>query len=192
MPSSRHASSPALARSLHAEAVCQSRGVRQPRGTHARNLLYLLVLFRHRLHSLLLPVLEHSRARSLLHHAKDLRWLHIEHFSDLALHDQEIWVVDVELDLLEEVLKRLEGGLVTVKEVFRDVADLDLPCQRAPLFVEVRTHLTADGDLINVRKSCRGLALVLVVEHNGYGRLCDSCLTTVRQLSYDSQIQTVY
>jgi hypothetical protein len=45
--------------------------------------------------------------------------IHVQDFGDLSLHDQEVWVVNVELNRLEEVLQRLQGRLVSVEEVYR-------------------------------------------------------------------------
>jgi hypothetical protein len=57
---------------------------------------------------------------------------------DLSLHNQEIWIVNVELDALEKVLNLLLGCLVTVQEIFRDVW---------------QSHLSGDGDLPEVLQS---------------------------------------
>ncbi len=39
----------------------------------------------------------------LLNHSEDLRGLHVEHFGDPALHDEEVGIVHVQLDWSEEV-----------------------------------------------------------------------------------------
>lgn len=80
-------------------------------------LLNLLILLRHSLHRLILPLLKHSRPGSLFHHTQNLPWFHVEHFCDLALHNQEVWVIDIKLDGLKEVLKGLQGGFMAVQEV---------------------------------------------------------------------------
>lgn len=44
--------------------------------------------------------------------------LHVEHFGDSALHDQEMWVVDVKLDRAKEILYPCVVGVASVDEVF--------------------------------------------------------------------------
>lgn len=85
--------------------------------THIFNLFDLLILLCHSLHSLLLPLLKHTRTSRFLHHAEDFRRLHVEHFGDFALHDEEIRVVDIKLYALEEILDCLESRLVPVEEI---------------------------------------------------------------------------
>ena len=43
-----------------------------------------------------------------------LRWLHVEHFCDPSLHDEEVGVVDVELHRPEEVV---DAGVLAVGAV---------------------------------------------------------------------------
>lgn len=99
--------------------------------THAGDFLHLLVLLRHSLHSLVLALLEHPGAGSLLDHTENLGWLHVEHLGDLALHDEEVGVVDVELHGLEEVLDILEGRLVAIEKILGHIANSDLELARA-------------------------------------------------------------
>ena len=47
-------------------------------------------------------------------------------FSDTTLHDQEIWVIDVNLDTLEDSLDDILLGFVTVYKVFEDIGESDL------------------------------------------------------------------
>ena len=82
--------------------------------THRLDLFHLLILFGHGLHSFVFPLLKHPSSCGFLHHPQDFCSLHVEHFRDLSLHDQEVWVVDIQLDRLEQVLKSLKGGLVAV------------------------------------------------------------------------------
>jgi hypothetical protein len=42
------------------------------------------------------------------------------------LHDQEIWIIDVELDTLEDSLDDILLGFVTVQKVFGDIGESDL------------------------------------------------------------------
>ena len=44
----------------------------------------------------------------------------------MALHDEEVGIVDIELDALEEVLDTLLGRLVTIEEVLGYVGKCDL------------------------------------------------------------------
>ena len=48
------------------------------------------------------------------------------HLRDLALHDQEVRVVDIQLYALEERLDRVLLGFVPVQEVLGDVRKSDL------------------------------------------------------------------
>lgn len=120
---SRPSASPAWARFLLAEAIVRSH-LGSP--THTLDLLDLLVLLGHCLDSLLLPFLKHSCSSSFLDHSENLCRLHIEHFGDLALHDEEIRVVDVELHGLKKILDRLQCRLVSVEEVLGNVSHGDL------------------------------------------------------------------
>ena len=51
---------------------------------------------------------------------------HNTYLRDSTLHDQEIWIVDVELHALEQILDRLLLGFVTVEKVLGDVGHGDL------------------------------------------------------------------
>jgi hypothetical protein len=46
----------------------------------------------------------HSGRCSLLHHGKNLRRFHVQHFCDAALHDEKVWVVDIEGHRLKKIL----------------------------------------------------------------------------------------
>ena len=94
--------------------------------THAFQLVNFLVFLRHCIHSLILSLLKHPRPGSFLYHAQDFRRFHVEYFGDFTLHDQEIWVIDVELDGLEEVLQGLKGGFMAIEKVFGNIPNGDL------------------------------------------------------------------
>lgn len=47
-------------------------------------------------------------------------------FGDTTLHDQEIWVIDIELDTLKDGLNDILLGFVTIQKVFRDIRESDL------------------------------------------------------------------
>lgn len=150
---------------LLAKELSRSATVMMGLFTHILNLLDLLVLLCHSLDGLVLALLEHARTRCLLHHAENLGRLHVEHLGDLALHDEEVGVVDVQLHRLEEVLNRLKRRLVTVEQIFGHIADRDL---------------TRHRDLGRVLKADGRFAAVLVVENNSDGCLGNACLATVR------------
>ena len=50
----------------------------------------------------------------------------IAYLGDTALHNQEVWIVDVELDALEDSSDSLLCGLVAIQDVLRVVRDSNL------------------------------------------------------------------
>lgn len=76
----------------------------------------------------------------------------------LTLHNEKVWVVDVELDGMKQVLNLSGGGAASVNVVFALASNEDLSCDGhlGALFI-------ADG----------AVALVLVVEHNRDAGLVD-------------------
>ena len=80
------------------------------------------------------------------------------------MHDEEIWVVDVELDRLEEVLDRLLLGAVAVDEVFARPTQDDL---------------SGNGDLGVVFETDGAGLFIVVVEDDGYAGFCDACLAAL-------------
>ncbi len=44
--------------------------------------------------------------------------LHVEHFSDPALHDKEVWVVNIELNRSEQILNSCVVHIAPVDQVF--------------------------------------------------------------------------
>lgn len=89
--------------------------------------LDLLVLFSHRLECFFLAFLKHACPGGFFEHGEDFDGFHVEDFGDSALHDEKVWVVDVELDGLEEVLDGLLLGAVAVDEVLALAAHHNLP-----------------------------------------------------------------
>jgi hypothetical protein len=130
-----------------------------------RKLLDFQLLLCHILQGLVPPVLVHACSGSLFDHSQYLDGLHVQDFGDPALHDEEIWVVDVELDRLEEVLNRLLLRAVTVDQVFGSPAEHDLPRDRY-----LSIFLESDGRL----------GLISIVKHNGDAGLGDAGLSALR------------
>lgn len=66
----------------------------------------------------------HAGARGLLEHAEDFRRLHVEDLGDASLHDEEVWVVDIELDAVKQVLDAAvegeDGRGVRMEDAVRD------------------------------------------------------------------------
>ena len=77
------------------------------------------------------------------------------------MHDEEVWVVDVQLDGLEEVLDRLLLGAVSVDEVLA----------RAP-----QDDLSRHGDLRVVFEADWARLFVVVVEDDCDAGFCDAGL----------------
>ena len=57
----------------------------------------------------------------------DLRWLHVEHFGDATLHDEEVGVVDVQLHRTEQILHTIVVGVASVDQVFVATSNNHLP-----------------------------------------------------------------
>jgi hypothetical protein len=66
------------------------------------------------------------------------------------LHDQEIWVIDVELDTLEDSLDDILLGFVTVQKVFGDIGESNLTVITTVQGVERAWHKTERTCLITV------------------------------------------
>lgn len=116
------------------------------------DLIHLLLLLVHGANGFFALVFEHGRARSFFDQAQDLGRLHVEHLGDLALHDEEVGVVDVELHGLEKVLDLLLGGFVTADEVLGRL---------------VHGNDASDGDAVPLLEADRCLGLVGIVEDDG-------------------------
>lgn len=58
-----------------------------------------------------------STEAHLLDHGKNFHRLHVEHLRDAPLHDEEVWIVHVELDRVEEVLHSTLLSVDAVDEV---------------------------------------------------------------------------
>jgi len=80
------------------------------------------------------------------------------------LHDEEVWIVDVQLDGLEEVLHSM---LLSAMPVYQVLA-------RASQY-----NLSSYGNLIAFFETDWTLLLVSVVEDDGNARLCDASLTAL-------------
>ncbi|KAI3480486.1 hypothetical protein L1887_57332 [Cichorium endivia] len=128
------------------------------------DLLDLLIFLGHGLDGFVLAILEHARSGRLFDHGEDLCGLHVEHLCDLALHDEEVGVVDVELDALKHVLHRLLRGLVAVDEVLAGAPHGDL---------------AGDCDLRAVFERHWRFFAVGVVKDDGDGGLGDAGLATL-------------
>ena len=48
---------------------------------------------------------------------KDLWWFHVQHFGDASLHDEEMWVVDIQLHWTEQILHTIVVGVASVDQV---------------------------------------------------------------------------
>ena len=125
------------------------------------DLAHLLVLLGHGAERTLLALLKHTGAGRLLDHRERLGGLHVEHLGDLALHDQKVWVVDVQLHALEQVLHRLLRRLVPVDQVLGPATHGDLP---------------RHGDGLVVFKRDGGALPVRIVKHDGDRGLGDARL----------------
>jgi len=93
-----------------------------------------------------------------------LQRLHVQYFGDATLHDQKVWIVDVELHRVEQVLHARIVCRRAVDQVLVAPADDD----------DAR-----DGDLVVLVVAKGTLLLVRVVEGDAHGRLCDTCLTAL-------------
>lgn len=64
-------------------------------------------LFLHRGLGLFFSVFIHACASRFFDHGQDFGRLHVEHFCDAALHDEEMGVVHIQLNTLKEILKAI-------------------------------------------------------------------------------------
>jgi hypothetical protein len=80
------------------------------------------------------------------------------------LHDEEIWVVDIQLDGLEEILNCMLLRSVSVDEIFRRPAQHDLSCYR-----DLRILFKADWRF----------QFIAVIEYDCDARFRDSGLATL-------------
>jgi len=94
--------------------------------SYDRDLVQFLVLLFDRLDGRLLLVFKHASSCSLLDHCQDLDRAHVENLCDVALHDQKVRVVDIELDRLEQVGDHLLLHIVAVDQVLVVATDDDL------------------------------------------------------------------
>ena len=81
-----------------------------------------------------------------------------------TLHDEKVWIVDVELDALEEILDTLLSRLVAVEEVLGYVGKRDL---------------TSDRDLLEMFHTDWTSLAIGVVEDDSYACFGDACLTSL-------------
>lgn len=128
------------------------------------NFVQFQVLLGHRLCSFLSSVLEHSGARSLLNHGKNFNSLHVQHFRDAPLHNEEVRVVNIQLNTLEEILHRLLLRAMTVDQVFARSTEDDL---------------SSNGDGRVFLKTNRRLGSVAVIEDDSHAGLGHTRLSTL-------------
>lgn len=124
---------------------------------------------------------KHPGSSSFFDHTKDLFRAHVEDFSDSALHNDEVWVVDVELYALKHIENSLLGSFVSIEEPFGGIrkGELNLTCiKKEREESEEKVYLTSDSNLRYIMQSSRRLIWIGVVEDNGYAGLGDTRLTT--------------
>ena len=103
--------------------------------------------------SLVSFLLIETRAGSFFDQAHDLNWFHVCDFGDSTLHDQKVWVVDIELDRAKQVPDLLHRFLFSIDEV-----------------LGLRSlYRLVDPDQILVNQSWWGLFLVGVVKYESHG-----------------------
>ena len=109
--------------------------------------------------------------------------LHVEHFGDPALHDEEVGVVHVQLDGAEKVLDTAVLAVGAVDQVLVLAANNDLNCEFVLASLQqlnlLNLYLSHDGHFVEPLVPDGALLLVAVVEGDGHGGLGDACLAVL-------------
>ena len=64
-----------------------------------------------------------------VHAATHFRRLHVQHFSDPSLHDQEMRVINIQLDRAEQILNSGRCGIASIDQVFVTATNNNLQYQ---------------------------------------------------------------
>lgn len=88
--------------------------------------------------------------------------LHVENLLNLALHDQEVGIVDIQLDGAKEVLDLLVLHQLSIDQ---------------ELVLATDYHLAGHGNLPALLISLRALGGIGIIENNGHRSLCNARLS---------------
>lgn len=85
-----------------------------------------------------------------------------ERSSVFTLHDEKVWVVDIKLHRMKQILNLTGWCIASIDEIFALAAD---------------QNLTSDGDFFALFVSNRGRGLLFIIENDAYRCLIDPRLT---------------
>jgi len=102
------------------------------------------------------------------------------HLGNLALHNEEVGIIDVQLNGLEEGLNSGLGCLVSIAEEFRHVRKANLVhCQQGTPGGSVQViYRSGNCNLLGLLIAWRTFCRVRVIEDDGYAGLGDTSLST--------------